>query len=65
MKEEIQKFFKGDLEDSTEVLKTYSHDASLFEVRPKLVAYPVDSEDVKNCQMGPRRIKTNIKIREK
>ena len=48
MKEEILKFFKGDVEDGEEILKTYSHDASLFEVKPKLVVFPKDSEDVKN-----------------
>ncbi len=47
MKEEIQKFFKGDVDDSPETLKTYSHDASLFEIMPKLVVYPKDSEDIK------------------
>ncbi len=48
MKSEIQKFFKGEVEDGEDILKTYSHDASLFEVRPKLVVFPKDSEDVKN-----------------
>lgn len=48
MKEEIQKFFKGDADDSEETLTKYSHDASLLEVRPKLVLFPRDSEDVKN-----------------
>ncbi len=47
LKEEIQKFFKGEVLDDEETLKTYSHDASLFEVRPKLVVYPQDSEDLK------------------
>ena len=46
MKKEIQSFFRGDLEDSEEMLKKYSHDASLFEVKPKLVAFPRDSADV-------------------
>ena len=48
MKEEIQKFFKGDVDDSEETLLKYSHDASIFEIRPKLVLFPKDSEDVKN-----------------
>ena len=47
MKEEIQKFFKGEIEDSEEILKIYSHDASLFEVKPRLVLFPKDSEDIK------------------
>ncbi|MBI2627755.1 FAD-binding oxidoreductase [Candidatus Nomurabacteria bacterium] len=48
MKSEIQKFFKGEVEDDEETLVKYSHDASLLEVRPKLVLFPKDSEDVKN-----------------
>jgi len=48
MKEEIKKFFKGDVDDSEETLVKYSHDASLLEVRPKLVLFPKDSEDVKS-----------------
>lgn len=48
MKEEILKFFKGDVEDNEETLVKYSHDASLLEVKPKLVLFPHDSEDVKN-----------------
>ncbi|MFZ2049094.1 MAG: FAD-binding oxidoreductase [Minisyncoccia bacterium] len=48
MKEEIQKFFKGDIQDDEETLKLYSHDASLFTVLPKLVVFPKDSEDIQN-----------------
>ncbi len=48
MKEEILKFFKGEVENDEETLYKYSHDASLLEVRPKMVVYPKDKEDVKN-----------------
>jgi len=48
MKEEIQKFFKGEVEDDEKTLVKYSRDASIFEVKPKLVLFPRDSEDVKN-----------------
>ncbi len=48
MKEEIQKFFKGDIDNTPETLKTYSHDASLFEVKPEIVLFPKDSLDVQN-----------------
>jgi FAD/FMN-containing dehydrogenase len=48
VKEEIQKFFKGDVDDSAETLSKYSHDASLLEVRPKFVLYPKDSADVQS-----------------
>ena len=48
MKKQILKFFKGDVDDSEETLIKYSHDASIFEVRPKIVLFPKDSDDVKN-----------------
>jgi len=48
MKEEIKKFFKGEVDDSPETLSKYSHDASLLEVRPLVVLYPLDSTDVEN-----------------
>jgi len=48
LKKEILKFFKGDVDDSAETLTKYSHDASIFEVRPKIVLFPKDSEDVKS-----------------
>src|SRR3989344_7590850 len=48
MKEEILKFFRGVADDSEEALAKYSKDASIFEVRPKLVLYPLDSDDVVN-----------------
>ena len=48
MKEEILKFFKGDVENSDETLLKYSHDASIFDIRPKVVVFPKDSQDVQN-----------------
>ncbi|HET8709477.1 MAG TPA: FAD-binding oxidoreductase [Candidatus Saccharimonadales bacterium] len=38
--------FRGELDDSTEAREFYSHDASLFEIRPELIAMPLDSFDV-------------------
>ncbi len=38
--------FKGELDDSPEAKEKYSHDASMFELRPKLVVKPKDSADV-------------------
>jgi len=38
--------FKGELDDSTEAKEKYSHDASMFELRPELVVMPQDSADV-------------------
>lgn len=38
--------FKGDIDDAPAKLDDYSHDASMFEIRPELVVAPRDSEDV-------------------
>ncbi len=39
--------FKGGTDDSAAAKDFYSHDASLFEMRPELIVYPKDSDDVK------------------
>jgi FAD/FMN-containing dehydrogenase len=54
LKQELQKFFKGDIEDSDAVLTTYSHDASLLEVRPEVVVFPKNSEDLKKLVIWVR-----------
>ncbi len=46
MKDEIRNIIKGDVDDSSETLLKYSHDASLFEITPALVVYPKDSSDI-------------------
>lgn len=46
LKSEIKNIIKGEVDDSPETLEFYSHDASLFELRPKLVAFPKDSDDI-------------------
>ena len=38
--------FKGELDDSAAAKELYSHDASMFELRPELIVMPEDSEDV-------------------
>jgi FAD/FMN-containing dehydrogenase len=47
IKTELSKIFKGEVDASKEVLEFYSHDASLFELRPQAVAFPKDADDVK------------------
>ncbi len=42
----VKNGFKGELDDSAAAKETYSHDASMFEIRPKLVVIPKDSADV-------------------
>ncbi len=38
--------FQGDIDASAPTIDKYSHDASMFEIKPKLVAYPKDARDV-------------------
>lgn len=38
--------FSGGINDSSESLKLYSHDASLFEITPQLIVAPQNSKDV-------------------
>lgn len=45
--DELASLFKGELDTSKETRELYSHDASLFELRPAVVAHPKDSEDIK------------------
>lgn len=45
--DEIKSIIKGDVDYSDEALKSHSNDASLFEIKPELVVYPKDSDDVK------------------
>ncbi len=47
LKNDISQIISGEVEDTPETLETYSHDASLFEVKPQVVVYPKDSSDVK------------------
>lgn len=44
--DELQSIFRGELDTSSETLETFSHDASLFELKPAVVARPKDSSDI-------------------
>lgn len=41
-----QRKFAGDVDDARETLEFYSHDASMFELKPKLVIAPKTAKDV-------------------
>lgn len=45
--EELAKIFKGEVDTSDETREFYSHDASLFELKPQVVAFPHDAADIK------------------
>jgi len=44
--EELKSVIKGDVATDDATLMQHSHDASLFEVKPQVVVYPKDAEDV-------------------
>lgn len=46
--DELQALFRGELDTSKETLEIYSHDASLFELRPAVVARPKDIRDIES-----------------
>ncbi len=46
LKNEIQKFFKGDISDTEADIEKYSRDYSIFKVKPQLVVFPKDIDDL-------------------
>lgn len=48
VKQKIQEFLKGEVEDDEATLDAFSRDASVFELKPSLVVAPKDVEDIKN-----------------
>ncbi|MBI3889150.1 FAD-binding oxidoreductase [Candidatus Saccharibacteria bacterium] len=45
---ELSKIFQGDLDTTDELREFYSHDASLFELKPQVVGFPKSTQDVQN-----------------
>lgn len=45
----LEREFSGDLDDTPEALEFYSHDASMFELRPKLIIKPKNTKDVETA----------------
>jgi FAD/FMN-containing dehydrogenase len=45
-KDLLEAGFKGEQDTTPETLDFYSHDASMFELRPKLIVYPKDGHDI-------------------
>lgn len=56
---EIKKQIQGEVFQDSETLEKYSHDASIFEVRPEAVIYPKNSEDLKNLVTWVSKNKKN------
>lgn len=46
LKQKLQEIFQDEVEDDDNTKEFYSHDASMFELRPNLVVYPKNSADL-------------------
>ncbi len=46
--EELKKNIEGDISTDNDTLMLYSHDTSLFEVKPQVVVFPKNQKDVEN-----------------
>lgn len=44
----LKAVFAGDIDNTDETRDFYSHDASLFELKPKVVVFPKDSKDIQS-----------------
>ena len=47
LKDDLTHALSGEVENTPEMLTNYSHDASLFEVKPQIVVYPKNVDDIK------------------
>lgn len=45
---ELSKFLQGDVDATDETREFYSHDASLFELKPQVVVFPKTGDDIKS-----------------
>ncbi|HET8690020.1 MAG TPA: FAD-binding oxidoreductase [Candidatus Saccharimonadales bacterium] len=48
LQNELKQIFRGELSTDEKLLAKYSHDASLFELKPQIVAAPLDSADIQS-----------------
>lgn len=55
-----QKGFKGDIDDSEHTRQFYSHDASLFELVPKLVVFPKNTADLQRLVVSAHLLRVKI-----
>jgi FAD/FMN-containing dehydrogenase len=44
----LKDLIKGEVDDTNESRETYSHDASMFELKPEVITFPLDSEDIQH-----------------
>lgn len=63
LSEEIKKFFRGEVLSEDSVREKYSEDASIFKIKPEVVAFPKDVNDIKSLiKFVSHKKKTDRKI---
>ena len=63
VKTDLKELIEGDVSDNSELRDLYSHDASMFELRPELVVAPKNSKDIeKIVKYIAQKKKTNPDI---
>ena len=61
--QELKNILKGDVLADEATLVKYSHDASLFEIKPEVIVFPKDVEDIQNLiKFVSRKKRENEKI---
>lgn len=63
LKDELQKLIAGEVLDDGDILTKYSHDASIFEIKPAVVVCPKTVEDIKSIVNFVLRHKLSITVR--
>lgn len=58
--DKLKKIIKGEVLDDSEMLAKYSKDASIFEILPKVIVFPKDSEDIKEIVRFAAKNKLSI-----
>lgn len=56
---ELAELIEGEVDDSTKAKDFYSHDASMFELRPEVVAFPKNSSDIQKLVKYVSKNKSN------
>ena len=46
LKDDLQQLIQGEVLDDEQTLTAYSKDSSIFELKPKIVVFPKDSQDI-------------------
>ncbi len=59
--QELKSKIEGDIDITDETLNKYSHDASIFEIKPKVVISPKNIKDLKNIVLFARKY-SNVNI---